>query len=202
VTQFLREEHGDVPKGEANDPQSFLLAILIIGVLLIVAPFAISLPSKASAGQAMLDNFHPIMQPASVKQTVSLYENTFLKLKPVASGGIGGGRRDCVIERSRHRTAPLAPQLEQYLGGQFPLSLSCWRVSRNWSGLLPGGSGLADYKPLVDTMQANVSNYQQVDSLPNFRLFTWFFEVPGILIAVLPLGLGVGWRQRQVSPSP
>jgi len=37
---------------------------------------------------------------------------------------------------------------------------------------------LADYKPLVDTMQANVSNYQQVDSLPNFRLFTWFFEVP------------------------
>jgi len=33
----------------------------------------------------MLDNFHPINQPASVKQTVSLYENTFLKLKPVAS---------------------------------------------------------------------------------------------------------------------
>jgi len=49
------------------------------------------------------------------------------------------------------------------------------------------GPGLADYKPLVDTMQANVSNYQQVDSLPNFRLFTWFFEVPGILIAVLAL---------------
>ena len=51
----------------------FYWPILIIGVLLIVAPFAISLPSKASAGQAMLDNFHPIMQPASVKQTVSLY---------------------------------------------------------------------------------------------------------------------------------
>ena len=39
----------------------FYWPILIIGVLLIVAPFAISLPSKASAGQAMLDNFHPII---------------------------------------------------------------------------------------------------------------------------------------------
>jgi len=30
-------------------------------------------------------------------------------------------------------------------------------------------------------------DYQQVDSLPNFRLFTWFFEVPGILIRRLAL---------------
>jgi hypothetical protein len=61
---------------------------------------------------------------------------------------------------------------------------------------------LADYKPLVDTMQANVTNYQQVDSLPNFRLFTWFFEVPGVLIAIFALlGLGVGRRRRQVSPA-
>jgi len=29
-------------------------------------------PQQGQRGQAMLDNFHPIMQPASVKQTVSL----------------------------------------------------------------------------------------------------------------------------------
>jgi len=183
----------------------FYWPILIIGVLLIVAPFAISLPSKASAGQPMLDNFHPIMQPASVKQTVSLYENTFLKLKPVASGGIAAAGEETALLKGLATGLHLSPpQLEQYLGGQFPAFA---QLLASFPQLVPVfsqvGPGLADYKPLVDTMQANVSNYQQVDSLPNFRLFTWFFEVPGILIAVLALlGLGVGWRQRQVSPSP
>jgi hypothetical protein len=56
-------------------------------------------------------------------------------------------------------------------------------------------------------MQANVHNYAQVDSLPNFRLFTWFFEIPGVLIVVLALlGLGVfarrgGSRGATASPS-
>jgi len=87
----------------------------------IVAPFAISLPSKASAGQAMLDNFHPIMQPASVKQTVSLYENTFLKLKPVASGGIAAAGEETALLKGLATGLHLSPpQLEQYLGGQFP----------------------------------------------------------------------------------
>jgi len=182
----------------------FYWPILIIGVLLIVAPFAISLPSKASAGQAMLHNFHPIMQPASVKQTVSLYENTFLKLKPVASGGIAAAGEETALLKGLATGLHLSPpQLEQYLGGQFPAFA---QLLASFPQLVPVfsqvGPGLADYKPLVDTMQANVSNYQQVDSLPNFRLFTWFFEVPGILIAVLALlGLGVGWRQRQVSLS-
>jgi hypothetical protein len=64
------------------------------------------------------------------------------------------------------------------------------------------GPGLTHYKPLIDTMQANVSNYQQVDSLPNFRLFVWFFEIPGVLIAIFSLlGLGLG-RRRRVDATP
>ncbi|HZC30320.1 MAG TPA: hypothetical protein VE261_02305, partial [Gaiellaceae bacterium] len=46
-------------------------------------------------------------------------------------------------------------------------------------------AGIAFYKPLVSTMQANVDNYRQVDSLPNFRLFTWFFVVPGVFLLLL-----------------
>jgi len=50
-------------------------------------------------------------------------------------------------------------------------------------------AGLAHYEPLVRTMQANVQNYEQVNSLPNFRLFTWFFVIPGALLVLLA---GVG----------
>jgi hypothetical protein len=46
-------------------------------------------------------------------------------------------------------------------------------------------AGLAHYKPLVRTMQGNVDNYKQVNSLPDFRLFSVFFVVPGVLLVLL-----------------
>jgi hypothetical protein len=46
-------------------------------------------------------------------------------------------------------------------------------------------AGLGHYEPLVTTMQANVDNYKQVNSLPDFRLFTVFFVVPGALLILL-----------------
>jgi len=46
-------------------------------------------------------------------------------------------------------------------------------------------AGLAHYEPLVTTMQANVDNYEQVNSLPDFRLFTVFFVAPGALLILL-----------------
>ena len=46
-------------------------------------------------------------------------------------------------------------------------------------------AGLAHYEPLVTTMQANVGNYEEVNSLPDFRLFTVFFIVPGALLILL-----------------
>ena len=42
----------------------------------------ISLPGKASAGQSMLDNFHSMMQPASVDTTVTYFDHTFLPMGP------------------------------------------------------------------------------------------------------------------------
>jgi hypothetical protein len=57
--------------------------------------------------------------------------------------------------------------------------------------------GLAHYKPLVQTMQANVNDYASVDSLPNFRLFTWFFVIPGVLLMLLA-GYGL-WHEHEVT---
>jgi hypothetical protein len=177
----------------------FYWPILVIGVLMIVLPFAISLPSKANAGQAMLDNFHPIMQPASVKETVSLYENTFLALKPVATGGIAAAGEETALLNGLATGLHLTPaQLEQFLGSKYPAFA---QLLSSFPQLVPifskVGPGLTFYKPLITTMQNNVTNYQQVDSLPNFRLLTWFFEIPGILIAIFALlGLGVGRRRR------
>ena len=176
----------------------FYWPILVVGVLLIIAPFAISLPSKASAGQAMLDNFHPIMQPASVKETVNYYNNTFVDLKPVAVGGIAAAGETSDLVSGLASALHMTPtQVQQFLGSKYPAFA---QLLGSFPTLVPIFSqvspGLAHYKPLVQTMQANVNNYAQVDSLPNFNLFTWFFEVPGVLIAILALlGLGVFTRR-------
>ena len=64
---------------------------------------------------------------------------------------------------------------------------------------VPGG--LAHYKPLVPTMNANVDNYAAVDSMPSMGLFAWFFIVPGTLIVLFDAYLLVGdYRPRWVWP--
>ena len=64
-------------------------------------------------------------------------------------------------------------------------------------------AGLEHYEPLVRTMEAQQENYDKVASLPNFRLFTWFFVIPGLVLVALALtGLFVGSEgQELVAPS-
>ncbi len=131
--------------------------ILAIGLALVIAPFALSLPSKSSAGERMLNDFEPIMQPASVQTTADYYYDTFVPLGQLVNG--------------------MGPMMKQ-----FPQLATSKPVFQRVQ------PGLVHYKTLVDTMRANVDNYRQVNSLPSFRLFTWFFAVPGVLLVLL-----AGW---------
>jgi hypothetical protein len=71
------------------------------------------------------------------------------------------------------------PQMRRDFGGMIGT------VNGNAAIFASVPPGLAHYKPLVTTMQANVDNFRQVNSLPDFRLFTWFFVVPGVLLMLL-----------------
>lgn len=179
-----------------------LWPVLVIGVLLIVAPFAISLPSKASAGQTMLNEFHPIMQPANVNTTVKYYYQTFVPLRGVATGGVAAaGETPKLIAGLATQLHMTPAQVQKFLGTDFP---ALAELLGSFPQLVPIFTevppGLDHYKPLVSTMQENVHNYAQIDSLPNFNLFTWFFVIPGALLVLLAaLGLGVFgvFRRRQ-----
>jgi hypothetical protein len=49
-----------------------------------------------------------------------------------------------------------------------------------------------DMSDLLDTVQGNRTNYLDVAALPSFRLFPWFFVVPGLLVAALGAALLLG----------
>jgi hypothetical protein len=46
---------------------------------------------------------------------------------------------------------------------------------------------LNDMTPMIGAMSDNVDNYDAIKSLPSFKLFPWFFVVPGLLIIGLAL---------------
>jgi hypothetical protein len=137
-------------------------AVLAIGLALVIVPLAISLPSKAASGQRMLDGFRPIMQPDQVATTAMYYNDVFTPLG---------------------RLVPLFAQMPASMQQGFGSMMQQANVDPAVFGKIP--AGLTHYKPLVSTMQANVDNYKSVDSLPSFRLFTWFFVVPGALLVLL-----------------
>jgi hypothetical protein len=101
-------------------------------------------------------------------------------------------------------------QVGEYMATEFPAMTQMMQglpqMQQDFEGLLglmganvgifeqvPGG--LDHYEPLVDTMQAQRENYEDVASLPDFRSFTWFFVVPGVLLVGLALaGLFLGRR--------
>jgi hypothetical protein len=196
--------------------RKLLWAVLVIGLALVIAPLAMSLPSKANAGQRMLNGFQPIMQPDQVKTTAYYYNQVFVPLgrvTPLMSAqnlakfqvylkGFGGMQSDAaklvpLLAQALHMTPA---QVQALMSKQLPTMAAMLRnlpaLQRDFGSLLGTmqrnvgifskvPAGLAHYEPLVTTMQANVDNYRQVNSLPSFRLFAWFFIVPGALLMLL-----------------
>lgn len=176
-----------------------LWPILVIGAVLVIAPFAMSLPSKASAGQKLLNDFHPIMQPAAVRTTVA-YDKVFQDLRPVALGATAASPEIpglfSTLASSLHVSQT---ELVAFLRADFPAMA---KMLQTFPQLVPVFKkvppGLNWYAPIVNTMQANVSNYAKVDSLPNFNLFTSFFVVPGGLLVIFgALGIFAAYRPRR-----
>jgi hypothetical protein len=168
-------------------------AVLAIGVALVVTPFALSLPTKAAAGERMMSGFQPIMQPDQVQKTADYYNEVFVplgKVTPVMSAQnlarFQGYMKGFGAMQAQVDAATLA--MLQRMQRDFEGLLGTMQQNVGIFGHVP--AGLAHYEPLVTTMQANVDNYEQVNSLPDFRLFTVFFVLPGVLlIAIAGYGL-------------
>jgi hypothetical protein len=162
-------------------------AVLVVGLALVVAPFAMSLPGKAAAGQRMLNGFQPIMQPAQVQTTAYYYNQVFVPLGRVTP-------MMSAQNLQRFQALMAAPALAGMLRGmpqaQQAFGILFGTMQKNVGIFRQVPAGLRHYEPLVTTMQANVDNFKQVNSLPDFRLFTWFFVVPGALLIVLA-GIGL-----------
>ena len=182
--------------------RKLLWAVLAIGLALVIAPLALGLPGKAAAGQRMLNGFQPIMQPDQVKTTAYYYNEVFVPLGQVTpmlsaqnvakfQGYMQG------FSALPKLLPPAAAKQATPAFGAFAGLLGVMQQNVGIFSQVP--AGLTHYKPLVTTMQANVDNYEQVNSLPSFRLFSWFFIIPGALLILLAgYGLFGSWTRTKV----
>jgi hypothetical protein len=204
-----------------------LWAVLVLGAALVIAPLALSLPSKSAAGERMMSGFQPIMQPDQVKTTAYYYNQVFVPLgtvTPMMSAanlakfqgylkGFAGMQTDAaklvpMLAQAMHMSpAQVQALMSKQLPSMAGMLQNLPQMQRDFGGLLgtmQGNvdifgqvpAGLKHYEPLVTTMQANVDNYKQVSSLPDFRLFSVFFIVPGVLLILLAAVGLYGERMR------
>jgi hypothetical protein len=203
-----------------------LWAVLVVGVLMLAAPFAFALPTRASAGEDMLGDFEPIMQPDNVKTTAMYYNDVFVPLGEVVPAMSAenvakfqsyvdgmkamGADAEKLLPMMAAATGMTVEQVQQLLVSELPamsqLLQALPQMQQDFDGFLQlmqdnvgifeqVPAGLDHYRPLVTTMQANVSTYRDVSRLPSFDLFTWFFLVPGLVLSALSL-VGLFWHRR------
>ena len=141
-----------------------MIAVAVLGFALAAAPLAFQMFSRAPAGGDMIDDFRPYM-------TTEEIEN------------FRGYMREIRAADEESRTV-LEPALAEAgigagdFGDRFVL-VTTW--NEQWPAID------ADMIDLLDTMDANLGNFEAVDALPPFALFPWFFVIPGLLAGILAI---------------
>jgi hypothetical protein len=143
-----------------------LIALAVIGIGLALAPVGFRMFERGPKGAQMMDEFKPFMTDAR----------------------LSGFQRDIRdIDAAVHQTnGRVVARLEGHgaaahkrFDARFP---GFAQFREDW------GPINADMSNLMSTIQDNAGNYRAVAALPSFRVFPWFFVVPGVLIALLALG--------------
>lgn len=135
-----------------------VVAIVIIGAGLALAPVGFRMFERAPKGGTMLDEFRPYMDEETL-------------------GDFRGWMAD-IGEAETEIAADLPAALQ---GSELdPASLeSVQRFQEQWPAID------AEMNDMLDDMEASLGNFRAVDALPPFPLFPWFFVLPGAIAVVL-----------------
>jgi len=142
-----------------------LVAVALLGLALVVAPFTFGMFTKGPEGATMMSAFRPFMHAptldgyqADLRQIDAGVQQTDGSVNAFLSGG-----------------APDTAAFDAF----FPDFAS---FDHQWPAID------AKMTNLMSQVQGNLGNYQAIAALPSFNLFAWFFVIPGALLALLALG--------------
>jgi hypothetical protein len=151
-------DHG--PPGDAPARHWALFVIAAIGVALVIMPLAFGMFAKTPKGAVMIAGFKPYMTTARLSGYQSELHQINAGVRQTdtsVAAYLGGGTSN---RTSFASTYPEFASFDQ----QWPA------IDNKMTGLM-------------SQVQGNLANYEDVAALPSFKLFPWFFVIPGVLIA-------------------
>jgi hypothetical protein len=136
--------------------------ITAVGLALIVMPVTFNMFERAPKGATMIAEFRPFMKT----DRLDGYQHEIRQINAA------------VYETQHHVFPYLAVHgtSESELNQQLS---SVTELTAQWPSINATMSGL------IGSVQANLGNYQAVAALPSFKLFPWFFVLPGVLLVGL-----------------
>lgn len=166
MTTLGRARHREVP----GHHRGSILAVLVIGLGLVAAPFAFQMFARAPGGGEMLTEFEPYMEQDLLQRFQGYLDR--------AEGS--------VVELDESLPSLYADRLgvpAQAITDDHP---SVATFIDEYPAIH------ADMSGMLRTITDNIDNYEAVNALPPFALFPWFFVIPGVLIA----GVAGWWLSR------
>jgi hypothetical protein len=158
----------DAP-GPGTDPRRGprrwpLVVIALVGAALVVMPFAFGMFAKTPKGAVMIRQFSPYMTTARLNG----YQTDLKE--------INAGVRQTNTSAANYLDTTAAGQ--KSFDATYPTFAS---FDQEWPGIDSKMTGL------MTQVQGNLGNYRAVAALPSFRLFPWFFVIPGLVILAVAL---------------
>jgi hypothetical protein len=150
----------------------FLWPVLVIGVALVVFPFATSMPGRTAAAQRLMDDFEPVMTGVNAAQTAGrVYES-------LADAGH--------VEQAKQALSARAPRAADIL-------FAAASVAKAETQKVLG--------PEINALAAGAADFKGLGGLSALHYLTWIFVVPGALLVILaglPLAIGLSRRRPAV----
>lgn len=143
--------------------RGLMWTVLAIGLGLVAAPIVFQMFTRAPGGARMLADFEPYMDPEVLAG--------FRAQLDQADAAVG--------ELDARLPALAASQLGLASDATAKQFSSVDALVMAWPGIADDMFGM------LDTIEDNLDNYAAVDALPSFRLFPWFFVLPGLMAAAL-----------------
>ncbi len=158
--------------GESRRPLTMWVAAFI-GLALIVMPFAFQMFDRAPKGAAMLKDFRPFMTAERLDGFQHEIGQIHAAVRETNTAG---------AERFK------ASGLERPGSGTQTASYTAF--AQQWPEIHTTMTNL------LDSVQANLGNYQAVAAMPSFTLFPWFFVIPGLIVLTAAVIALLGPKRR------
>jgi hypothetical protein len=165
----------DDSSGAAPTRRWALVIVAAIGIALVVMPFAFDMFNKTPKGAVMIAGFKPYMTTVRL----SGYQSELQQ--------INAGMRQTDTSVAAYLDGGATNQ--SAFVNEYPNFAS---FDQQWPTIDSKMTGL------MNQVQANLGNYLAVAALPSFKLFAWFFVIPGMAIAALAIAALVRparWRR-------